>query len=146
MPRTEIDVSADVTSILLHYQNLAYLFPEASDVTVTLTAGLVANVYGAWAEIVDSGATTLSSKFAAQSGFLSEVMVSDFSVANEITLLEIAYGTPKVTVGRAAVRSDWTWVIELLSEVIPAGETVYYRAMAETGGATMLARFRYYYL
>ena len=132
--------------LLLHFENVVYLFPEASNVTVTLTAGGVANTFGAWAEITDSGATTLSSKFATLEGYLSEIMVSDYSVANEVWLIEIAYGAAKTVIGRCAVRSDWTWVVELLSRSVPPGEPVYYRAMSETAGATCKARFRYYYL
>jgi len=135
-----------LTTILLHAENIMYLFPETSNVDVTFTAHANPNTWSAWAEIIDGNAVTLSSKFATLTGYLRGIMLSDASVANEIYIIELSYGTAKTIVGRVAVRSDWTYRIELISARIPAGETVYYRMMAETGGATILARFRYYYL
>ncbi len=122
-----------------------FVFPEVTNVTCTLTAGLVANTFGAWAEIVDSGAVTLSSKFATKPGYLGDVTLYTFSAADKMWLIELSYGAAKSILGRVMVRSDWTYVMPIKSRKIPAGETVYYRLMCETGGATCKAAFRYFY-
>jgi len=132
--------------LLLHSENEVFLFPDVSNVTVTFTAGGVANTFGAWAEIVDSLAVTFSSRFTALPGYLSEIMLYNFSVANEVWIVEIGYGAAYTIAGRQRVRSDWTYLLDLLCKKIPAGETVYYRAMSETALATCNANFRYFYL
>jgi len=131
-------------TLLLHNENVSYLYPEEVDATCTLTAGDGVDTFSAWAEIVDSEAHTLSSKFIADDGYLIEIMTHDYSAANEIYIIEIAYGDDKIVVGRARVRSDWTYVRTLRSARIPEGEAVYYRMKAETALATLQADFRYY--
>jgi hypothetical protein len=131
---------------ILNKENEVFLFPNVSNVTVTFTAGGVANAFGAWVEIVDSLAVTFSSVFAAQAGHLSGMMVYQFSVANEIWIIEISYGAAHTIIARQNVRSDWTYLLDLLSREVPAGETVYYRAMSETALATVLVNFRYFYV
>ena len=128
----------------LHTEHEAALYPDSANATATFTAGGSSDTFGAWAEIVDDGAVTLSSKFAAGNGYLQQMMTRDYSDANKIYLVEISYGAAKTVVGRVKVRSDWTYVSDLNSVVIPAGETVYYRMRCEVGGATLVADFRYY--
>jgi hypothetical protein len=101
-----------------------------------------------WVEITASDASTLSQQFAANSGFLSEIMVRGYTRANEIYILEVGYNLlPTVVVGRAVIYSDWTYFLNLRSARIPAGSNVYYRMRQTTGGpASLLAYFRYYWL
>lgn len=131
--------------LLLHNENEVFLYPDAATKTVTFTAGAGVDTWGTWAEITDSGATTLSSKFVANDGYLVEIMTHDYSIADKIFMIEISYGAAKTVVGRTKVRSDWTYVQALRSVEIPTGETIYYRMQSETANATLLADFRYYY-
>jgi len=131
---------------LLHLENETFLFPAVSNVTVTFSAGGVANVFGAWVEIADNLGVTFSSVFAAQSGYICEVMCYTFSIANEVWIIELSYGATNITLGRQRVRSDWTYLLPLLCRPVPAGEVVYYRAMSQTALATCLVNFRYFYL
>jgi hypothetical protein len=131
--------------LLLHNENEVFLYPDTCTKTATFTAGDGVDTWGAWAEITDSGATTLSSKFAADSGYLVEIMTHDYSVADKIFMIELSYGAAKTVIGRSKIRSDWTYVQALRSVVIPSGQTVYYRMQCETGNATLEADFRYYF-
>ena len=134
-----------LNTLLLHTENEVFLYPDTASATCTLTAGAGVDTWGAWAELVDDGAVTLSSKFAADSGYLQQMMTHNYSIADKIFIIEISYGAAKTVVGRAKVRSDWMYVSDLNSVVIPAGETIYYRMQSETAGATLLADFRYYF-
>jgi len=126
-----------------------YLFPATSSLTCTLTAGNT-NVWSAWTEVVDSGANTLSDKFAADTGYVSDMLFFLPSDAADGYNVELAYGDAKTTLGRvgmwALAGGDVAYVLPIKSRRIPAGETVYYR-MQSTGanGATIQARFRYFY-
>jgi len=132
-------------TLLIHNENEVFLYPDAATKTVTFTAGDGVDTWGSWAEITDSGATTLSSKFAADSGYLVEIMTHDYSIVDKIFMVELSYGAAKTVIGRSKIRSDWTYVCDLKSVVIPAGQTVYYRMQCETGNATLQADFRYYF-
>lgn len=132
--------------LLLHNENEVFLYPESVNATVTFTAGTPTDTFGAWAEIIDSDTVTLSSKFAVNSGYIVEVTARDYSVADEIYIIELAYGEAKTIIGRVKIKSDWTYVLALKSNpVTPAGETIYYRMKAETASATLNVDFRYYY-
>jgi len=50
-----------------------YLFPATTNLTCSLAAGNT-NVWSAWTEVVDSGATALSSSFAVNPGFVSDML------------------------------------------------------------------------
>jgi hypothetical protein len=131
--------------LLLYNENEVFLYPDMASATATLTAGGGADTFGDWAEIVDSGAVTLSSKFSADAGYISTIITRDYSAADKIYIIEIGYGALKTVVGRVKIRSDWTYVRDLSSTRIPTGSTVYYRMRCETGGATLNADFRYYF-
>jgi len=126
-----------------------YLFPATTNLTCTLTAGNT-NVWSAWTEVVDNGATTLSSVFATDAGYVSDMLFFLPSDAADGYSVELAYGDSKVTMGRTAfwalADGDIAYVLSIKSRRVPAGETVYYR-MQSTGanGATTQARFRYFY-
>jgi len=136
---------ATLNTLKLHTENEVYLYPNMSTTNVTFTAGGGVDTYGNWAEINSSTGITLSSVFAAHAGYLSEIMTHNYNAADKVYIIEIAYGGDKTIVGRVKIRSDWTYVLDLNSVVIPLGETVYYRMQCETAGATLLADFRYYY-
>ena len=126
-----------------------YLFPATSNLTCTLTAGNT-NVWSSWVELVDSGATTLSSSFSVAPGYVSDMLFFLPSDASDGYNVEVAYGEAKVTLGRvgfyALASGDIAYVLPIKSRRVPAGETIYYR-MQSTGAnnATVSARFRYFY-
>jgi len=130
----------------LHTENENYLFPETTAYNITLTAPATADTWSAWTEVVASNAETLSSKFAADTGYLSQVTFYGYNFPDELIIVELAYdddGTD--VVGRVMARSDFTWVLELNSEPIPAGSTVYYRMMSSHINESIKANFKYYY-
>jgi len=126
-----------------------YLFPAASSLTCVLTAGNT-NIWSAWTEVVDSGANTLSDEFAADTGYVSDMLFFLPSDAADGYNVELAYGAAKTTLGRvgmwALADGDVAYVLPIKSRQVPAGETIYYR-MQSTGanGATIQVRFRYFY-
>jgi len=128
-----------------------FIFPEDTDETVTFTASNVANTFGAWAEIVDNNAVTLSSKFASNEGHISAVMVEDVSVKEKTFLIEIAYGASKIIISRHRFVSGETTKLPPIQQIrvrsldIPAGETVYYRMKCDQADATCELSFRYHY-
>jgi len=121
-----------------------FLFPSTTNVTVTLTAGNT-NQFGAWAEITD-GATTLSSKFAANPGYISDMYIYDHSAVDKLYLVEIAYGDNKTTLARVMYHTSFIEMAPVKSRLVPAGETIYYRMMCSgANGATAKVGFRYFY-
>jgi len=126
-----------------------FLFPDATNRTITLTAGAT-NIWSAWTEVVDSAAITLSSKFSASAGYVSDMLFFLPSDAADGYSVELAYGDAKTNLGRVAfwalADGDIAYVLGIKSRRVPSGETIYYR-MQSTGanGATVQARFRYFY-
>jgi hypothetical protein len=120
-----------------------FVYPTTTDRTCTMTSGL-ADAFGVWAEITDSAATTLSSKFAAKGGYFCDAMVFNNSVPSEMYIIEIAYGAGKTVIARLRVYADWTYMVHIKSRPIPAGETIYYRMAAETAGSTCRIGFNYF--
>ena len=126
-----------------------FLFPDATNRTITLTAGAT-NVWSDWTEVVDSAAITLSSKFSASAGYVSDMLFFLPSDAADGYSVELAYGDAKTNLGRVAfwalADGDIAYVLGIKSRRVPSGETIYYR-MQSTGanGATVQARFRYFY-
>lgn len=132
--------------LLLYNENEIFLYPDTSSRSCTLTAGSTPSVFGAWTEIVDSLGTTLTSKFAANSGYIREIMTHNYSIADEIYIVEIGYGASHTIIGRVKVRSDWTYVLPpTATSLSPANQIIYYRMMCETGDATLRVDFRYYF-
>ena len=121
-------------------RHVSDLFPGNTNLTCTFTAHATANTWSAWAEIADSGATTLSSSFTTNDGHLTSILIETVSDNAAIYMFEISWGAAKtiVTKGRfagagkfqAAHITDKFWAPE-----IPSGETVYYRLKTETGVA-----------
>ena len=128
--------------------HITSLFPASSANYVTFTAGGVANTHGAWAEIVDDAANKISDIFTTEDGHISGILIEDLSVKDKRYLFELAYGDSKEVILRHRFLSgevkklDAVQFVRIRSVVIPAGETVYYRMMCETAGATCEISFR----
>ena len=126
------------------------IFPAATNLTCTLTAHADANTWSAWAEIVDSGATALTTAFASHDGHIAALVIEDCSEASKHYMFEISYGASKIHVGAWRIISETNNLPVAQSPrcrgvEIPAGETIYYRAMCETAaGKTATAHIRYF--
>ena len=143
------------TTIGFLYHEAAHvssIFPDATNLTCTLTAGGVANTYGNWAEIQDSGATTFSSKFAAIEGHISAIIVEECSRNDKVYMFELGLshdGTNFTELSCFRFLSGTgnvpgVFQIRYRMPVIPAGVSLYYRMMCETAGATAEVHFRYH--
>jgi hypothetical protein len=138
--------------LIEHENHAATIFPEAPNLDVILTAHNNANTWSAWAEIVDTTGTpiTLSSKFASLPGHIVAMVVEDTDQADTVFMVEVAYSAAKVILGNHRVRTETnkrpTAQAERMRGVlIPAGETIYYRAACETAGnKTVTVHFRYF--
>jgi len=130
-----------------------YIFPAATNLDCVLTAHADANTWSAWAEVEDTTPETpitLSSLFAANKGHLTALVVEETNTASTKFMFEISYGAAKVHVAAIRILSETNQigvaqVARIRGAEIPAGETVYYRAMCETAGSkTATAYFRYF--
>jgi len=132
----------------LHHATL--IFPGDTDLTCTFTAGQALDTWSAWAEIVDSGATTFSSLLAAAAGHIT--VVQEEEVSDEATryMIEIAYGDLKVPITEQRFAGSGKFQnpdnhARVFATEIPAGETVYYRMKSNTAVAdTALVHIRYH--
>jgi len=129
--------------------HVSAIFPEDTDETVTVSAGGTANTFGAWAELVDDQAVTLSSKFADNSGHIVAILIEVCSVTDKRYLLELAYGDDETVFVRNRFMKILTKMNvghqkRVRSIEIPAGETIYYRLKCETASATAEVHLRYY--
>lgn len=122
-----------------------YLFPETTNVTITLTAGNT-NVWSDWVEVADSTNVTLSSKFAAAAGYINDMYIYDHSAVDKLYCIELSYGASKTTLGRMMWHTAFKDTVQIKSRRVPAGETIYYRMMCSgANGATAKIGFRYFY-
>jgi len=129
-----------------------YIFPEASDLDVIFTAGGVANVFGAWAVVQDNDvpANTLASRFTGEA-HISSVLIEQASIIDEVHMLEISYGaantlvTPIRLISGERVFLPPIQQMRVRARIVPAGEAIYYRMMAETAGAVIRVSFRYHF-
>ena len=137
-------------SDLYHYtHHVSKVFPEDTDETVTVTAGGTNNTFGAWAEIVDNNAVSLSSKFATSPGHICAIIIEDVNQVDERYTLEISHGASNTIIARTRFMKSGVLVnVEhsrrIRSTHITAGNTVYYRLKCETLGKTAIVQFRYY--
>ena len=137
-------------SDIYHFtHHVSEIFPADTDETVTLTAGNVANTFGAWAPVVDNNAVELSSVFAAQPGHICAIVIEDVNQVDERYMLEISYGAAYTIVARTRFMKSGVLVnVEhsrrIRSFHITAGHVVYYRLKCETLGKTAIVQFRYY--
>jgi len=133
----------------IEHSHVTNIFPEDSDETVTFTAHASADTFGAWAEIVDNNAVTLSSKFAAAGGHITGIQAESASVDDKMYIFEISYGASNIIVATGRLQSATNKInaiqqMRMSSKFIPAGETIYYRIKCETGGANITAGLRYH--
>ena len=143
----EAVAAAEVAAAKVDLFNCAevFLFPNVTNVTVTLTAGNT-NVWSGWAEVVDSTAVTLSSKFATQAGYINDMYIYDHSAVDKVYCVELAYGVAKTTLGRMMWHTSYKDTVQIKSRKVPAGQTIYYRMMCSgANGATAKIGFRYFY-
>ena len=146
----EIGVLADlIEHIWVTQTHVSAIFPEDTDETVTVTAGDVNNTFGAWAELVDSGAVSLSSKFAANPGHIVAIHIEECSLKDIRYLLELAYGDDKTVIVRSRfmkvnVKVDVGHQTRVRSLEVPAAEKIYYRLKCETADATAEIHLRYF--
>ena len=144
-------LNSKLSDILRELIHLSYIFPEDSDETVTFTAGGTNNTFGDWAEIVDSGANTLSSKFANRASHLSAILIESADTRDKVYIMEIARSDAKTPVATHRFISGETvklppiQQIRIRPETVPKGETIYYRMKCETASATCTVSCRYHY-
>ena len=126
-------------------------YPEDTDETVTLTSAGGANTFGAWTELVDNNAVTLSSKFATKHGHISGIFVETASAAaGTIYMFEISFGAAKIIVFRErfiapgpSIKGAPTQVPYGLGIDLPFGETIYYRSKDSVGGEACTVEIGY---
>ncbi len=126
----------------------SFVYPDLTSRFCLLTANATANAFGAWTEITDNTSVTLSSKFAASSGYLGEITLRNFSVVGPPYaqyIVEITYNDGANIIGRQKVYADWTYVLLVKSQQIPMGATIKYRLMCSTGGGTCYMDVRYFH-
>ena len=131
------------------YHHVTQLFPEGSDETLTFTSGPVDNVFGAWAEVIDSSANKLEDKII-RPAQITAFMVETATVKDEVYVFQVAYGDAKTIVAPYRFIAGETiklisiQQIRVRSKLIPPGEKVYYRMKCETGGCSCELHMRYY--
>ncbi len=143
----EAVVAAQIAAAKVDLFNSAevFLFPASTNMTITLVAGNT-NLFGAWTEIADANAVTLSSRFASAAGYISDMHIYDHSAVDKLYLVEIAYGASKSTLGRIMYHTSFIEMAPIKSRRIPAGETIYYRMMCSgANNANAKVGFRYFY-
>jgi len=136
----------------LESEHETFIFPEASDLDVVWTAGGVANVFGAWAVVQDNDvpANTLASRFTSEA-HIASVLIEQASIVDEVHILEISYGAlntlviPIRFISGERVFLPPVQQIRVRATIVPAGEPIYYRMMAETAGAVIRVSFRYHF-
>jgi len=135
---------------IYHYtHHVSDIFPDDTNKTVTVTAGGVADTFGAWAPVVDNIPVEFSTVFAADPGHIASILVEDCSLTDVRYELEVSYGAARVIVARSRFmkvlnKLNVAHQVRIRSFHVPAGETVYYRLKCETALATAEAHFRYY--
>lgn len=143
-----IDLIGAVRELIIEVVHETFIYPEMTVKTVSFTSG-GANAFGAWAEIVDSGAVTLSSLAAAANLHISSVCIESTDTVDKMYLLEISYGAGYTVVHRQRFGSGSKFIepaqqVRVRSDYIPAGATIYYRMACEAAGAIATACIRYH--
>lgn len=145
----------DNKDIYLELSHESFLFPDLSsniDLTCTLTSGAI-DEFGAWAEITDSGATTLGSVAAATAIHITGLQVRTTSVADLLYVIEIGYGATAGAVTKTDAHDFGSGTKQIDDDVqrrfrpleIPKGQKVWYRMKTEnTLNATATVVLRYH--
>ena len=134
----------------------SYIFPDLSsniDLTCTFTSGAI-DSFGTWAEITDSGATTLTSIVATSNVHVSALKIRTTSDADVLYVIEVGYGpdTDNVTIWDVHEFGSGTKQIGPDEQVrfrpppIPQGQKAYYRMKTENNAnATVTIELRYHF-
>jgi hypothetical protein len=124
-----------------------FLFPADTDYYVLLTADGAAGSFSSWAEIIDNNSVTLSSLFATDAGYVSDIYIYQVTAPADTThIVEVAYGESKTSLTRVMFNGDNLNIAQVKSRRIPAGETIYYRIMTNTAPTEYVSiGFRYFY-
>ena len=137
-----------LTAVSIHDSKV---FPALPSIDCILTAGVGADTFGAWAEIVDTTGTpiALSDMFVDYDGHISAIVIDYLSTNSESYVIKLAYGASKIPITDVRVKagSDWLPITQapaLRATHIPEDETIYYQMAAETGESTANVSFRYY--
>ncbi|GAI78347.1 unnamed protein product, partial [marine sediment metagenome] len=150
------DVDAVKAEVDREFSHRSYIFPDMAsdiDLTCTFTSGAI-DEFGAWAEITDSGATTLSSIAAVHALHISALRIRTTSRADKLYVIEIGYGlaADAVTIldphgfGSGTKKIDSDEQVRFRPPVIPQGQKVYYRMKTEDIlNATATVELRYHY-
>ena len=151
-----IDLAGKTRKLSLEISHRSYIFPDMPsdiDLTCTFTSGAI-DEFGTWAEITDSGATTLSSIAAGHALHISALRIRTTSEADKLYVIEIGYGpnVGAVTIldphefGSGTRQIDSDEQVRFRPPAIPRGLNVYYRMKTEdTLNATVTVEIRYHY-
>ena len=127
------------------------IFPSATNLTCTFTAHADANTWGAWTEVTDSGANTLTTAFATKPGHVTAILAENTESAGEIWMIEISYGDNRTRAGSMRFLSASVGILPAIQQIrlrsghIPAGETIYGRLMSSAAGSeTVQVHIRYF--
>ena len=142
--------------LLVEAAHRSYIFPDLSsdiDLTCTFTSGAI-DSFGAWAEITDSGATTLSSIAAAHALHISALRIRSTNTLDKLYVIEIGYGPDAASVtiidthefGSGDKKIDSDEQVRFRAPAFPQGQKVYYQMKTEdTLNATANIELRYHY-
>jgi len=130
--------------------HITAIFPSDTNLTCTFTAHANANIWSAWAEIIDNVATTFSSKFATVPGHITACIIETISDDDAVYMVEIAWGAAHNLItscrfagGTKFQRPDMNK--RFWAPAFPAGELIYYRMKTETAIADFCTvHFRYH--
>ena len=143
------EIQEDITDLYGAYAHTTYLFPEDTDETMTFTAGALADAWtAAYTEIVDNNGITFSSKLAALSGHITVIVIETVSVNGQVYEIELTYGAAHTLISPVRLYSGAVpkQDTRIHSIIIPAGETVYYRAKcSQAGGQSCTGHLRYHF-
>jgi len=130
-----------------------HIFPSRTDVDVVFTAGAVANTWSAWSEIVDGNNVKFEDKLRLSEFIvmhISSIQIEEANQTGNVYMIEIAYGSPRITITRlryisgAQAKLEGIQQMRIRADFIPRDKKLYYRCMAETGGATCNVSIRYH--
>ncbi len=126
------------------------IFPDGSNLTLTFTAHANANEYSIWAEIVDSIGNKLSDLIT-RDGHISAFLIEACETKDKVFKFDIAYGDDKTIVSPYRfIAGDTTKLppiqqTRIRSDIVPAGEKIYYHMRCEQAGSkTCQLHMRYY--
>ena len=126
----------------------ALIFPDDTNKTCTVTSGVGANTFGAWATLVDSAAGTLSSMFAANDGHLSAIHIEDADQVDVVYIIEFRDAISGDILGRMRFIKGTNKAdvddIRVNAPHINAGADIEYRMKDSVGGGQAELQLRYY--